>query len=408
MAVPVVWEARAAGTAAAAARTLVQAAAPDDIWVSADLMLRGNDVDGFAPAEGAPSSGLKVFGTGSTDVYNVYNDVAQHFDGDNWRTISFFSAPGANQFTGAATASGEAFTGGFLGRIARITPDAVTAELPMIPMEQQQDFTDVWSDGTRVFAVGPGLFELDSTGDTDVWRQLPGVGDYFFPQVIWGSSPTDIWLGGTGDRVYHFDGEVVEAIEYGLDDLVSDWSAVHGSGPDDVWFVGSRGEALHFDGEEWTSEPTASVSDINDVWVAPDGNAWAVGRNGIVMRYRPESGWEDVLEVTFSTVQWTAVSGTSSSDVWLGEYTNRTYHFDGTEWEAVEGADFSSGSIQKLFALAPDDVWGAGDFGTIVHYDGTSWQRLPAKLDASWQSLWMSASGEGWVVGERGAIAHRR
>jgi hypothetical protein len=381
-------------------------AAADDVWVRSTSTLRGNDVDGFMTVAGAPSSGLKVFGTGSTDVYSVDNGTLQHFDGEDWTTVTFSSVPGAYQYTGAATAPGEAFTGGLWGRIARIAPDEVTADLPVIPMEERQDFTGVWSDGTRVFAVGPGLFELDATGDTDVLRQLPGAGTNFFPKAIWGSSATDIWLGGTGDRVYHFDGEVVEEVDYGID-TVSEWSDIHGSGPDDVWFVGTRGVALHFDGDTWTSEPTASVSDIDDVWVAPDGNAWAVGRNGIVMRYRPESGWEDVLEVTFSSVQWTAVSGTSSSDVWLGEYTSRTYHFDGAEWEAVEGADFSSGSIQKLFALAPDDVWGAGDFGTIVHYDGSSWKRPSAKLDVSWQSLWMSASGEGWVVGEYGAIAHR-
>jgi hypothetical protein len=381
-------------------------AAPDDVWVRSTSMLRGNDVDGFMPVAGGPSSGLKVFGTGSADVYSVDNGTLQHFDGEGWTTVSFGTVPGSYQYTGAATAPGEAFTGGQWGRIARLTPDEVTADLPIIPMDQRQDFTGVWSDGTRVYAVGPGLFELDRTGDTDVWRQLPGAGTNFFPQAIWGSSATDIWLGGTGDRVYHFDGEVVEEVDYGID-LVSEWSDIHGSGPDDVWFVGTRGIALHFDGEEWTSDPTASISDINDVWVAPDGNAWAVGRNGIVMRYRPDGGWEDVPEVTFSTVQWTAVTGTSSSDVWLGEYTNRTYHFDGTEWEAVEGANFSSGSIQKLFALAPDDVWGAGDFGSIVHYDGSSWQRPSAKLDVSWQSIWMSPSGEGWVVGEKGAIAHR-
>ncbi|HEY3497614.1 MAG TPA: hypothetical protein VGK73_23110, partial [Polyangiaceae bacterium] len=381
-------------------------ATPTDVWAGGERMWRGNDVDGFAEVEGAPSGGLKLFGTGSDDLYNVYNDVMQHFDGESWEQYALLEEPGTYQYTGAATVRGEAFTGGNRGRIGRVTPDGITPELPELAPEELEDFTGVWSDGTRVYAVGPGLFELDASGETDAWRELPGAGENFYPQAIWGSSATDIWLAGTGSRVYHFDGEVVEEVDYGLE-VSSMFADVHGSGPDDVWFVGTNGEALHFDGEQWQNEPTASVSDLDDVWVAPDGNAWTVGRNGVVMRYRPESGWEDVLEVTLSSLQWTAVTGTSSSDVWLGAWTNYAYHFDGTEWEAMDGADFPSGSIHKLVALAPDDVWGAGEFGSIVHYDGQSWERVPAKLDAHWNSLWMGEDGEGWAVGVGGAIVHR-
>jgi hypothetical protein len=62
--------------------------------------------------------------------------------------------------------------------------------------------------------------------------------------------------------------------------------------------VGTNGFASHFDGEEWNTAYTASISDINDVWVADDGNAWAVGENGIAMRYTPGEGWADLDEVT--------------------------------------------------------------------------------------------------------------
>jgi hypothetical protein len=353
------------------------------------------------------TAGRHLFGTAPDDVYDVESGELWHFDGDDWtRLFTSADTDRTAQYDGTSYREGEAWTGGQLGRLFRVTGGVVEPTTAPIPDLLRQSLTSVWSDGERVYAVGPALLELDETGDTDVWRELPGAGTSFYPQAIWGSAPDDIWLVGSGERIYHFDGSEVVEIPNDAPAGTS-FSDIHGSGPDDVWAVGTNGKAKHYDGMSWVEVTTASVSDIDDVWVAPDGNAWAVGENGIVMRYTPGEGWDDELDVTVSTVQWKAVTGTSSSDVWIAGYHNEMAHFDGQEWSFEEGSGYASGHVRKLWALAPDDIWGASDFGIIVHYDGESWRALETRTRPTFTGLWVGADGEGWAVGEYGAIVHR-
>jgi hypothetical protein len=379
----------------------------DEIWYgTGSVLMRGNEIDGFAEVPSV-TAGRHLFGTAPDDVYDVESGELWHFDGDDWtRLFTSADTDRTAQYDGTSYREGEAWTGGQLGRLFRVTDGVVEPTTAPIPDDMRQTLTSVWSDGDRVYAVGPALLELDASGDTDVWRELPGVGTSFYPQAIWGSAPDDIWLVGSGERIYHFDGS--EVVEIPNDNPAgTSFSDIHGSGPDDIWAVGTNGKAKHYDGMSWVEVTTASVSDIDDIWVAPDGNAWAVGENGIVMRYTPGEGWDDELDVTVSTVQWKAVTGTSSSDVWIAGYHNQMAHFDGEEWSFEDGSGYASGHVRKLWALAPDDIWGASDYGIIVHYDGDVWRALETRTRPSFTGLWVGADGEGWAVGEYGAIVHR-
>jgi len=379
-----------------------------DVWYGTGAgIMRGNELDGFVEVP-AVTGGGALFGTARDDVYDIESGTLFHFDGNDWTSLaSGTDTDGAIQYDGTSYRRGEAFTGGRWGRLFRVTDGVVEPTTQTIPDLVRQNITSVWSDGSRVYAVGPGLLELDASGATDVWEALPGPAADFYPQAIWGSAPDDIWLVGSGERIYHFDGN--EVIEIPNDDPAgTSLSDIHGSGPGDVWAVGTGGKAKHYDGMAWVAVTTASVSDIDDVWVAPDGNAWAVGENGIVMRYTPGEGWQDELDVTVSTVQWTAVTGSSSTDVWIAGYHNEMAHWDGAEWSFEEGSGYASGHVRKLWALAPDDIWGASDFGAFIHYDGATWRLLETRTRPSFTGLWVGANGEGWAVGEYGAIVHRR
>jgi hypothetical protein len=378
-----------------------------EIWYgTGTAIMHGNEVDGFAEVP-ATTGGRRLFGTASDDIYDIEDGVIWHFDGDEWTDLTMGTGTdGSAQADGTSYQRGEAFTGGRWGRLFRVDDGVIEPTTQSIPELLRQDITRVWSDGSRVYAVGPALLELDASGESDVWEALPGPSADFYPQAIWGSAPDDIWLVGSGERIYHFDGS--DVVEIPNDSPAGTiFSDIHGSGPDDIWAVGTNGKAKHYDGMAWVTVTTASVSDIDDVWVAPDGNAWAVGENGIVMRYTPGSGWDDELDVTVSTVQWKAVAGTSSSDVWIAGYHNQMAHFDGTEWSFDEGSGYPSGHVNKLWALASDDIWGVADFGAIIHYDGVSWRLLESRTAPSFTGLWIGADGEGWVVGEYGAILHR-
>lgn len=66
------------------------------------------------------------------------------------------------------------------------------------------------------------------------------------------SSPDDIWIVGTADRIWHFDGETLTSMPSGEPEDGAhsiEWNAVYGSSPTDVWAVGT-----------WVKRHTTTVS----------------------------------------------------------------------------------------------------------------------------------------------------
>jgi hypothetical protein len=381
---------------------LVRAFSPEDVWYRIDYTYyRGNLVDGFEPVEESlPIRDL--FGSGPDDVFALGDSTIEHFDGLAWTEVAT-TLDRSVLYTGTSGGMNSAWVGGQHGQIYHLDGE-LERTTPAIPEEHIERFTDVWSDGARVYAVGVGLHELDQSAATDSWDRLELGPENFFPQAIWGSSGTDIWLAGTGDRIYHFDGTTID--ELVLDDprTDADWTSIHGASPNDVWVVGAAGLARHYDGVSWNLVTTASVSTLDEVWVAPDGQAWAVGANGVVMHYTPSGSWVDVDAVTIPGIQWSGLTGSSSSDVWIASWADQIYHFDGVTWENV---DFSGGQIEDMWTVASDDVWAVGQSGTVLHFDGISWNRLDVKLNDSFAGVWVSADGEGWAVGAFGRVLHR-
>jgi hypothetical protein len=100
------------------------------------------------------------------------------------------------------------------------------------------------------------------------------------------------------------------------------------------------------------------------------------------------------VEVPFSDV--TAISGTSTSDAWIGDSLGHLAHWDGHAWTEVPSP--TQGSVYGLAAFAPDDVWADAywyDYTLYVahhdllHYDGCSW-----KLDTT-----PNVDGQGPLLG---------
>ncbi|TNF28786.1 MAG: hypothetical protein EP329_17260 [Deltaproteobacteria bacterium] len=87
----------------------------------------------------------------------------------------------------------------------------------------------------------------------------------------------------------------------------------------------------------WRLEGTQLERDLNAAWGTPEGYAYAVGEDGLIM--------------LLSNGSWT-------------EQTSRT------EWtlRAVDGRD-------------GQDVWAVGDRGTVRHWDGLAWHPIDAPLD---------------------------
>lgn len=104
-----------------------------------------------------------------------------------------------------------------------------------------------------------------------------------------------------------------------------------------VYVVGSFGTLLEKIGSNWVQSQIAGPSPIlRALWLAPDGQMFAVGTKGAITAYNGVS-WE--IQV--------------SDD------------------PSVPGRD-----LYDVFGFASDDVYAVGDDGAIVHYDGNKWRMM--------------------------------
>jgi hypothetical protein len=397
------WDGMSWTLVAGAAPNALFGAGPGEIWFSALGSVYRGGLSGFSAVMDAPGadSGRSLFGTGPNDVYVMTTSgSAQHFDGQDWVSAGFGDQTvyGGRGSTGTAAAPGQAWMGGYYGRLWEIAGSGLVAQAPNISDAGRRQLRAVHSDGTNVYAVGNGLVKLDASGETDAWvvvENVLGLND------IWGASPDEMWVVGESDRILRFDGvATVLPTRAAATNTQHTWNAVHGSSASDVWAVGSRG-LTHYDGVSWSDVTSIAAGGVFlSVWVAPDGQAFVGGEAGVAGHYTPGSGWSTISELDFSLVDWNAVGGSSSSDVWFMESDNVVYHYDGVEWSKVTVPGQAAGNdMNDLFAIAPNDVWAVGQFGRVLHYDGSVWNRVEIKCDAVLEGLWMAPSGEGWTVG---------
>ncbi len=194
---------------------------------------------------------------------------------------------------------------------------------------------DVWSAGDGVvWSVGwkdPLLYDADGVilrWDGAKWNEV--FTDPLRLHAIWGSSPTDIWVGG-------------------------DSGLFHGTGP-------SPSEIA------WTkirSEPIVSIwgSSANDVWAVGHTRTWQDSFDGKVLHYTGAGGagadaWE-IDPISSRPAMFRKVWGSSASDVWIGgaEFATCGYSYcDGTRAFALHRAPDGDGGLSWSEDGMPDFV----------------------------------------------------
>lgn len=257
-------------------------------------------------------------------------------------------------------------------------------------------------------------------------------------RVIWGSSPSDIFvLGEVSDAVglrqviMHYDGrqwtEQASFIDTGL-------FGIAGTTPTDVFVVGityftdrrDRSFILHYDGALWSEIQGADTVgiDYRGVWQAPGGEAFVSGgvyrddvRQELLARYDGVS-WTDIGMPGFGLgALMLGVTGTSSTDVWsigghrlcepCSEVVALITHWNGAAWTIVgryPGAWFSA-----ITAVAPDDVWIAGSppdsSWALLHWNGAVWTTVsPTEERLPVVDVWGSSKEDVYAVGSRGLL----
>ncbi|HVZ85667.1 MAG TPA: hypothetical protein VHG72_01785 [Polyangia bacterium] len=265
-------------------------------------------------------------------------------------------------------------------------------------------------------------------------------------KTVAGSSPNDVWVGGFDANVLHFDGTRWSLVPTGRTFVASIWSF----SPTDVWIVGDPA-TVHGDGTTFTEVPFPAGA-------SPTGQAWGAAPDDLYIAGIPLTHWDGTRMTAIPEVPNAFyATGSGSHDVWAGDQQN-LYHFDGTAWSPVQGPPVFA--MVEIASAGPGRLWALGFQDSAVHvflFDGTSWSEtllVPAdrKVDpayiaaapggqaifvgvifdpitgeqrdfAEWwngnawteialtrpgllEAAWLDASGDGYMVGDVGAVLH--
>ena len=142
---------------------------------------------------------------------------------------------------------------------------------------------------------------------------------------------------------------------------------------------------------------TLDGADIRDLWGTDSSFLIAATQSEGVFRF------DGVAWQQWEPIQAVMVSGTSTSDIWLADWSGWLHHYDGLGWsKTLVAAGFWTRAVA---AIRPDDVYVASSDGRIAHFDGAAWNIESSPAAPPLLAITASPSGNViWAVGEAGAI----
>jgi hypothetical protein len=165
-----------------------------------------------------------------------------------------------------------------------------------------------------------------------------------------------------------------------------------------AWLVGDNAAIFHWNGSKWAQVTADTREDLNDVWVSPDGQVWAVGKAGGALRL--ESGrFVDRSPPGVSSQLW-ALTGTSGTDFWAAGENGTILHHQNGLWN--EPPSSPGGAIYRDLSVAdPTRLLVGGS--ALQHLAGANFVQAPSPL-VSIGGVWVNPGGEAWLGGTAGAL----
>ena len=276
---------------------------------------------------------------------------------------------------------------------------------------------------------------------TEVVSSTPGV-----LSDLWGSSASDVWAVGKSGLILHFDGSQWTSAP---SNTTMSLTGIWGKEPSQIYAVGDSGDLVYGKGG-WTPGTTSAGLSLSDVWggeaylFAPsqgqlryrpqgwggywssvylsqipqgaalrgvwalsDGEVYAVGEGGIIVRCKasscasPQSSSWTVMSSGVSS-HLNAVFGFSSQAVFAVGLDGTILRYDGVKWskEPVSTTTY----FQGVWGSSPTDVYAVGhpifkSDESVFHYDGSKWSKLPPPKTSYLNAVWGASSTQVFAVG---------
>lgn len=229
--------------------------------------------------------------------------------------------------------------------------------------------------------------------------------------ALWGTSASNMFAANyTGILRYNGTSwsQVAAARWRTMNDVV-------GLSASNVWAVGDNGIMLRFDGTNWTGwrYDGSTVSSYNlNTWALPGARIklralWAfspfivaVGDDGNAI-YHDGTSWTKVT--TGITADITDVWGSSPTDVYGTTSDGRLWRWDGSGvWNVTSVV--APGALNAVWGTSASNVYTVGDGGAVFRYNGSTWQSIRLPTRANLYAVWGTSANNVFVGGAGNAL----
>lgn len=266
--------------------------------------------------------------------------------------------------------------------------------------------TDLWAAGESGVIHGGG-----ATSSAIVWTPVLLPGNATIPILsLWGTGPTDLWAVGStptpfGEarvgRVLHFTGSGAQPWSVDpISSLPMAFLDVWGTSGTDVWIGGDKGTGF---------------SKVGAVLRRTSGDGGAEAGASFREIALPTDPQTHDGELAI----FTAGGATTTNDVWVFGRSNATLP---TAWRGTRGdggvfdwtvqtTQSSDKLVWDVWGTSRNDAWSAGEYGGLRHWDGSTWAQsritvTSYPITSTFHAAWGDGKGELWFVGD-GIALHK-
>lgn len=235
-------------------------------------------------------------------------------------------------------------------------------------------------------------------------------------RALWGAGPADVYA-ANNTGILHYNGSSWSHV------AAARWRAmydVYGTSASNVWAVGENGMIMRFNGTSWTAWRFDGTSvtpyDLN-TWALPGQKVnlrsvfpipgtsmiGIVGDGGTALVYDGTSFSTWTIYNTGDSSAITNVWGTSYFDLYITTADGRLQHFDGNNLTTVAGVT-APGGMNSVWGTASNNVYAVGGGGMVWRYNGSSWSRIRLPTRATLYTVYGTSASNVFVAGSDGAL----
>lgn len=192
---------------------------------------------------------------------------------------------------------------------------------------------------------------------------------------------------------------------------------VYGTSASNVFAVGANGLIMRYNGSTWSAQRYNGTTVANEPLYAPVTPArkytlralWGlpaqnftvtVGDSGTVL-YHDGTNWTDFSVATDAAL--TDVWGTDYNNFYATTSDGRLLRWNGSYLAYVPGVN-APGPLNAVWGTSASNMYVAGDNGMLYRFDGTTWTRIWLPTRATLYAVWGTSATNMFVGGEEGAL----